>query len=105
MDLRGKDWTRPDDKFGAALVANALSGDHRLYLALGGLGALLGDGRLNYGRERILETYYTFKIWRGVSGAADLQYIWNPGYNRDRGPVPVVALRLHLEGALFNNPR
>jgi carbohydrate-selective porin OprB len=65
----------------------------------------LGDGRLNYDRERILETYYTFKIWRGVSGAADLQYIWNPGYNRDRGPVPVFALRLHLEGALFNTPR
>jgi len=105
FDLRGKLWRRADDKLGTAFVANALAGDHRQYLALGGLGILLGDGRLNYGRERILETYYTFKLWRGVYAAADLQRIDNPGYNRDRGGVFVVALRLHLEGSILNNPR
>lgn len=105
FDLRGKLWKRPDDKIGAALVLNGLSGDHREYLALGGLGVLLGDGKLNYGRERIVEAYYTFKLWRGIYAAADLQRIWSPGYNRDRGPVLVPALRLHLEGALFTNPR
>jgi len=105
LDVRGKLWRRNDDKFGAAWVANALSGDHREYLALGGLGILLGDGKLNYRREQILEAYYTIKVWRGVYLAADLQRIWNPGYNHDRGPIFVPAVRLHLEGALFNNPK
>ena len=27
----------------------------------------------------------------------DLQYMVNPGYNRDRGPVIVPGFRLHLE--------
>jgi high affinity Mn2+ porin len=64
---------------------------------LGGLGFLLGDGRLNYGRENIVETYYTAHVWRGIYTSFDLQHINNPGYNRDRGPVLVPSLRLHLE--------
>jgi hypothetical protein len=63
--------------------------DHRLYLALGGKGFLLGDGHLNYGRENIFEMSYTIHVWRGVYGAFDLQHINNPGYNRDRGPALV----------------
>ena len=105
FDLRGKPWRRTNDKLGVAVVSNGLSADHRQYLALGGIGVLLGDGKLNYGREQILETYYTFKIWRGIYASADLQRIWNPGYNRDRGGVFIGALRLHLEGVLLNNPR
>jgi high affinity Mn2+ porin len=96
-DLAGDRWRRPHDKVGVAFVANALSADHREYLALGGLGFLLGDGHLNYGHEKILESYYTAHVWRGVFGAFDAQYIANPGYNRDRGPVLVPALRLHLD--------
>ena len=69
----------------------------RLYLALGGKGFLLGDGALTYRRENILETYYTLHLWRGVFTSFDLQHINNPGYNRDRGPVLVPGLRLHLE--------
>jgi len=75
----------------------AISGDHRLYLALGGKGFLLGDGHLNYGRENIFEMFYTIHVWRGVYGAFDLQHVNNPGYNRDRGPVLVPAVRLHLD--------
>ncbi len=101
IDLRGRLWHRKDDKIGVAVVSNAISGDHREYLKLGGLGFLLGDGNLNYGRENIVEAYYNAKIWRGIYAAFDLQPIWNPGYNRDRGPVLVGAIRLHLEGALF----
>ena len=100
-DLRGTAWGRKDDKVGAALVVNGLSGDHRRYLALGGLGFLLGDGALRYGREAIIESYYNAKLWRGVYASADLQQVWNPGYNRDRGPTLVASLRLHLEGVLF----
>lgn len=84
-------------KLGVALVDNRLSNLHRTYLALGGLGFLLGDGRLSYGHEQIVETYYNYRIWRGVYIAADLQHITNPGYNRDRGPVWVPTSRLHVD--------
>jgi len=93
----GKRWRRGLDHAGVAVSFNALSGDHRRYLALGGKGFLLGDGQLNYGKEKIFETFYTVHVWRGIFGAFDLQHINNPGYNRDRGPVLVPALRLHLD--------
>jgi high affinity Mn2+ porin len=96
-DLRGSLWRRKQDKIGIAVASNGISDDHRLYLALGGKGFLLGDGTLTYGRENILETYYNLHLWRGIFASADLQHINNPGYNRDRGPVFVPALRLHLE--------
>ncbi len=93
----GKRWRRKLDRAGAALVSNGISREHQRYLALGGQGFLLGDSQLTYGREQIIEFYYTLHVWRGVFGALDLQHITNPGYNRDRGPVLVPALRLHLE--------
>jgi carbohydrate-selective porin OprB len=96
-DLNGARWNRPQDRVGVAVVSNGLSGPHRDYLALGGLGFLLGDGTLRYGREDILETYYTAHLWRGVSASGGLQYIDHPGYNRDRGPVLVGMLRLHVD--------
>ena len=99
-DFRGGPWHRAQDKIGAAFVANGLSGDHRRYLALGGLGFILGDGGLNYGLEKIFETWYTAHLWRGVSIAADYQHVADPGYNQDRGPVSVVSLRLHIEDAI-----
>ena len=97
FDVWGKLWKRQLDRVGAAYVFNGLSGPHREYLALGGLGFLLGDGALNYGREQIFETYYTLHVWRGLYFSPSLQYITNPGYNRDRGPVLVPGLRMHIE--------
>jgi high affinity Mn2+ porin len=93
----GKLWQRRLDRVGATVVSNGISRDHQLYLALGGKGFLLGDGRLTYGRENIFESYYTAHLWRGVFASMDLQHINNPGYNRDRGPVVVPGLRLHVE--------
>lgn len=93
----GRPWHRKFDRLGLVFVSNGISRDHQEYLALGGLGFLLGDSRLNYGRENIVETYYTLHAWRGVYPSFGLQYINNPGYNRDRGPVLVPSLRLHLE--------
>jgi carbohydrate-selective porin OprB len=61
------------------------------------LGFLLGDGTLTYGRETIVETYYTASLLRGLSISGGLQYLVHPGYNRDRGPVTVLAARLHLD--------
>jgi hypothetical protein len=93
----GAIWHRRFDRAGVALVTNAISKDHQTYLALGGYGFLIGDGRLNYGRENIVETYYTAHVWRGIYVAPGLQHIVNPGYNRDRGPVLIPSFRLHLE--------
>lgn len=96
-DGAGRGWGRPQDKLGAAYVSNGLGALHRAYLAAGGLGFLLGDGALNYGREDIVEAYYTAHLWRGWYVSADLQDIHNPGYNRDRGPVVVPAGRVHVD--------
>ena len=96
-DVRGTKWKRKQDKAGVAFVSNAISKVHQEYLALGGKGFLLGDGRLNYGREDIVEGYYNVHVWRGIFTGPDVQHINNPGYNRDRGPVWVPGMRLHLE--------
>jgi carbohydrate-selective porin OprB len=96
-DLSGLLWKRSLDRLGVAVVSNGLSTPHQEYLALGGLGFLLGDGTLRYGRENILETYYTAHLWRGLSASGGFQYIDHPGYNRDRGPVLVGMLRLHAD--------
>ena len=96
-DYAGTGWHRKLDKIGMAFVTNGISRDHQQYLKLGGLGFLLGDGTLYYGRENILEAYYNAHLWRGVFAAAGVQQIANPGYNRDRGPVTVPMLRMHLE--------
>jgi high affinity Mn2+ porin len=93
----GGRWGRRYDRWGLAFVSNGISGAHQQYLANGGYGFLLGDGHLRYGRETIVETYYTLHAWRGIFPAVGLQYAANPGYNRDRGPVIVPSLRLHLE--------
>lgn len=99
-DLAGKLWHRAQDKIGVAFIDNGLSGDHRRYLALGGLGFILGDGALNYGQERIVESYYNAHLWRGVYLALDAQHVNNPGYNQDRGPVWVTSVRIHIEDAV-----
>ena len=95
--FKGTLWHRKRDRAGVVFVSNGISHDHAEYLALGGEGFLLGDGRLNYGRENIVETYYTLHAWRGIYPSVGLQHINNPGYNRDRGPVLVPTLRLHVE--------
>ena len=104
LQLSGAHWGRRADHLGIAAVAEGLSGPHRDYLAAGGSGFLLGDGRLNYAHERILETYYRFEVFSALGKmplrlqlSPDFQYIANPGYNHDRGPVRFYGLRAHLE--------
>ena len=97
LGATGALWHRRFDRAGIAFVTNAICKDHQSYLADGGLGFLLGDGRLNYGRENIVESYYTAHVWRGIYLAPGVQRIANPGYNRDRGPVLVPTFRAHVE--------
>ena len=85
------------DKIGLAVVSNAIKHDHQNYLRLGGSGFLLGDGSLNYSRENIVEGYYNWHAWRGLFYAVDVQHIANPGYNRDRGPAWIGAVRAHVD--------
>ena len=95
--VKGTRWHRSLDRAGAAFVSSGISAAHQEYLANGGLGFILGDGGLTYGRETIEEAFYTAHVWRGIFAAFDLQHINNPGYNQVRGPVTVPGLRLHLE--------
>jgi high affinity Mn2+ porin len=97
VGARGQGWGRKFDRAGLAFVSNGISRNHQEYLVLGGVGFILGDGKLTYAREDILETYYTMHVWRGIFASLDAQYVDHPGYNRARGPVFVPALRLHLE--------
>ncbi|HTJ29135.1 MAG TPA: carbohydrate porin [Acidobacteriaceae bacterium] len=97
VDYAGTRWKRPADKVAIAFISNAIKSDHQEYLKLGGLGFLLGDGNLNYGRENIVESYYNWHAWRGLFYAVDVQHINNPGYNRDRGPAWVGSVRTHVD--------
>ena len=96
VQISGIHWWRDEDHLGIAYAVDGLSSEHRDYLADGGLGMLLGDGKLNYGLERILETYYRIQIGKYVQISPDFQYIIDPGYNRDRGPAAVYSMRVRL---------
>jgi high affinity Mn2+ porin len=97
LSIKGNRWGRPDDVIGIGGAINALSKDHRDFIAAGGLGVLIGDGALNYRRERVFETYYAFALNKQITLTADYQLITNPAYNADRGPVSVFSGRFHGE--------
>jgi high affinity Mn2+ porin len=94
LSVKGSYWGRPSDTIGIGGAVNGLSAAHRDFLAAGGLGLLIGDGRLNYGHERIFETYYAYAIDKSFTFTADYQLITNPAYNADRGPVHIFSGRL-----------
>jgi high affinity Mn2+ porin len=97
VSLKGKQWGRPDDTFGLAGIVNGISGVHRQFLNDGGLGILIGDGMLPHpAPEQIIETYYAFPLLASTV-TLDYQFIVNPAYNRDRGPVSVIGARMHAE--------
>jgi high affinity Mn2+ porin len=95
--VKGTRWHREYDEVGLATAVNGISKPHRDYLAAGGLGFILGDGQLRYGLESVLESYYRYQISPFIQLTADSQFIWNPGFNQDRGPVFVQGLRVHAE--------
>jgi len=97
LSIKGKNWGRPEDKIGIAGAINALSRDHRDYLAAGGLGILIGDGTLNYHPERVLEAFYAFNVMKGWMLTFDYQYMVNPAHNADRGPISFFSARLRGE--------
>lgn len=97
ISVKGEPWHRPNDTYGAAFVVNGISRVHQEFLEAGGLGILAGDGNLSYSLEKDVETYYDFQVCKSVYAAVDFQFIDNPAFNRDRGPVEVVGGRFHWE--------
>ena len=97
LSVEGAAWKRKGDVLGVALARNDLSDVHREYLRRGGVGLLLGDGRLSYRAEQVFEAYYAWQPVKSMTLTADWQKIRNPGFNADRGPVTVASLRLHAE--------
>ena len=90
-------WRRPADHVGIASVRNYLSGDDRGFLAAGGMGFIIGDGRLRYAPESITEAYYAWRMIQNWTLTLDYQRVVNPAYNQDRGPISVATLRVHWE--------
>ena len=95
--LKGTSWGRPDDKIGVAGLIEGLSSEARAYFAAGGLGILIGDGALNYQPEKIIETYYSYSLNKWSALTFDYQFVDDPAYNADRGPVHIFAGRYHAE--------
>ena len=105
--LKGNAWKRPDDVVGLALIVNSIGKDHTDYLRAGGIGFIVGEGPaagspvggpyLNDAPEEIVEAYYLYKLTPALGITPDFQFVNNPGYNSDRGPVAIFSLRLHLE--------
>ena len=105
MSFTGARWHRPEDVLATEFTAAGISAVHALYLSRGGLDFIIGDGHLNYAPESIWESYYNarlFKIFGDTSlfAGVDAQYILNPAYNHDRGPVWAFSLRLHIESGV-----
>jgi high affinity Mn2+ porin len=96
FQLSGVHWGRGDDRAGIATAIDGIVKAHQDYLARGGNGFLLGDGALTYGAEQVVEGFYRIQLGKYTQLSPDVQYIRNPGYNRDRGPATVVSMRLNV---------
>ena len=97
ISVKGSYWGRENDTFGLGGVVNGLTSSHSGFLAAGGLGLLIGDGQLNYRPEKILETYYAYSVSKATTLSLNYQFVANPAYNADRGPVSIVSGRIHSE--------
>ncbi len=97
ISINGKEWKRPDDVMGFAYCLSGLSPEHKNYLARGGLGFIIGDGQLNYASEHLFESYYSAALIKNcMTASVSYQYVLNPAYNKDRGPINIYSIRLHF---------
>jgi high affinity Mn2+ porin len=97
LQIKGSAWCRPNDTFGLADALDGLGHAQRKYFGAGGLGILVGDGKLHYGLENVIETYYNLEVFKGVNVTLDYQLVVNPAYNQDRGPINVFMARFHFQ--------
>jgi high affinity Mn2+ porin len=95
--IKGRMWHRPEDTAGVVAIDNGISGEREEYFNLGGVGILCGDGKLPHpGAEQILESYYSVSMFSWAQVSLDYQWVENPCYNADRGPVSIGAVRVHV---------
>ncbi len=97
LSIKGKTWHRQNDTWGLACIVSGASRDNQQFLKAGGTDMLSGDDALNYNAEKVIETYYDFQIWKTMHATLDYQFVDNPAFNSDRGPVNIFAVRLHVE--------
>lgn len=97
LSLKGAAWGRPADTVGVGASMNGISRSHRAFFANGGIGLLIGDGRLTYAPERAFETYYALSLGKALTVSFNYQHIENPAYNRDRGPADFFGTRIHAD--------
>ncbi len=95
--IGGRRWGRAHDAIGIGYAAGFLSQINIKYLAMGGVDSFIGDGKINYSPEQVLDSYYSFNIWNETWLTADYQHITNPAYNADRGPVDIFSFKAHME--------
>lgn len=95
--ITGNRWGRSKDALGLGYASNWLSSSHVAYLNLGGVDAFIGDGKINYQPEQVVDLYYNLNLLSFAWLTMDYQHIANPGYNTDRGPVDVYGVRVHFE--------
>jgi high affinity Mn2+ porin len=98
LSLKGTTWRRPNDTVGLAEMLDGLGHAQRVFFNDGGLGILIGDGKLpHYALENVVETYYNAELFKGVNLTFDYQLAFNPGYNSDRGPINIFSARLRFK--------
>jgi high affinity Mn2+ porin len=97
ISVKGAAWNRPEDTFGLAGAGSGIPHVAQQFFEDGGLGILAGDGRLHYGWEKAIETYYDLAVWKSIHASLDYQFIDNPAFNRDRGPISIFGVRVHWE--------
>lgn len=98
LSLKGSRWSRSRDTVGLAAVVNGISAARERYLNAGGLGILVGDGQLPHaGSEQIVESYYDLAMYQRAHLTLDYQWVNHPSYNLDRGPVSIIAARVHVQ--------
>lgn len=97
VSIKGTNWSRPSDTVGLGFALNGLAQSQITYLQQGGISPFIGDGKLNYKKEQIFESYYSAKIYKDLVLTVDFQRIANPAYNASRGPVNILGIRAHIE--------
>ena len=98
LQVKGNPWNRNGDTLGIAGIIDGISPAHRAFLAAGGLGPLIGDGKLpHYSLEKVIETYYDVEVTKNIHLAVDYQFVANPAYNADRGPINIFGARFHFQ--------
>ena len=98
LSLKGTGWNRANDTVGLAEMLDGLGHAQKQYFNDGGLGILIGDGKLpHYGPENVIETYYNCELFKGINFTLDYQLAADPAYNKDRGPINIFSARLRVK--------